>query len=115
MRSSGGLRLAELVADPGVLDELDRDELGDVLADLERLKAKIWTRLARPLGPENTAGVDAETDDRMLPVDEAAEILGVEPRWLYDRSDELPFAKKLAPRTLRFSERGLYRWLESRP
>lgn len=52
--------------------------------------------------------------DRLLTVKEAGEILGVEDRWLYDRSDALPFARKLAPRTLRFSERGLYRWLETR-
>lgn len=48
----------------------------------------------------------------MLNVDEAAELLGVGPRWLYDHSKDLPFARKLAPQTLRFSERELYRWLE---
>lgn len=103
--------LAELAADPSRLDDLPEEELADVVAELERLKAKAWTRLHRP--PADNG--DGASEDRMLDVDEAAELLAVEPRWLYDRSDELPFARKLAPRTLRFSERGIYRWLETRP
>lgn len=105
--------LAELVVSPERLDDLDRDELADVMAELERLKVRAWSRLHRPEEPEVHGGPD--TDDRMLDVNEAADILGVETRWLYDRSDDLPFARKLAPRTLRFSERGIYRWLETRP
>lgn len=61
------------------------------------------------------AGNGSGDGDRLLKVDEAAEILDVKKRWLYDRSDSLPFARKLAPRTLRFSEEGLYRWIETRP
>lgn len=105
--------LAELVAHPERLDDLEADELADVVAELERLKVRAWHRLHRPQAP--TDDTDDPDPDAMLTVDEAAEILGVETRWLYDRSDSLPFAKKLAPRTLRFSERGLYRWLETRP
>lgn len=107
--------LAELVADPARLDDLPEEELADVLAELERLRARVWSRLARPPESNGTGEGAPETGDRMLTVEEASEILGVEARWLYDRSDSLPFAKKLAPRTLRFSERGLYRWLDTRP
>lgn len=66
-------------------------------------------------GEPAPAPAEVENGDRLLKVDEAAEILGVKPRWLYDRSDSLPFAKKLAPRTLRFSEKGMRRWLKTRP
>lgn len=64
---------------------------------------------------ESRNGQPADEEDRLMKVDEAAEILGVKKRWLYDRSDSLPFAKKLAPRTLRFSEAGLREWIETRP
>lgn len=106
--------LAELAADPSRLDDLPEEELADVVAELERLKAKAWTRLHQPPAG-NGDGTSEPSEDRMLDVEEAAELLSVKPRWLYDRSDDLPFAKKLAPRTLRFSERGLYRWLDTRP
>lgn len=106
--------LAELADDPSRLESLTDDELADVVADLERLRARAWTRLHRT-DAENGDTSEAAPEDRMLDVDEAAEMLSVEPRWLYDRSDDLPFARKLAPRTLRFSERGIYRWLETRP
>lgn len=114
----------ELVVDPERLGALRSAELADLLAELERLKALVWAALTRPEdgGGNGVRASDAPSpppsdpaSDRLLKVDEAAAILGVEPRWLYDRSDQLPFARKLAPRTLRFSERGLYRWLERRP
>lgn len=68
----------------------------------------------KPLA-ESMNGHPADEEDRLIKVDEAAEILGVNKRWLYDRSDTLPFAKKLAPKTLRFSEVGLREWIETRP
>lgn len=105
--------LAEIAADPDRLDHVPDDELPDVLAALRELEARVWLRLRQPSAPNGVS--TAPEGDKLLKVDEAADILGVEPRWLYDRSDDLPFARKLAPRTLRFSERGLYRWLEPRP
>jgi len=107
--------LAELAADPDRIEELPQEDLPDVLSALEGIRARVWMRLSRPPAPARNGGPSEPEEDRMLRVEEAAEILDVEPRWLYDRSDDLPFARKLAPRTLRFSERGLYRWLETRP
>lgn len=77
---------------------------------VEELPVNPGVEVAQLLAEQRTE----EDRDRLLRVKEAAEILGVEVRWLYDRSDSLPFARKLAPRTLRFSERGLYRWMETR-
>jgi predicted DNA-binding transcriptional regulator AlpA len=52
--------------------------------------------------------------DRLLTVSEVAAILNVAPRWVYRRAGSLPFARKLSANTLRFSEAGLYRWIERR-
>jgi len=118
--------LATLLADPARAEALPPERLVEVLGDVERLRALLWTQLVT--GSTTRPGDSADSPvassdgygasrgpDRLLTVDEAAEILAVDARWLYDRSDSLPFAKKLAPRTLRFSERGLRRWLETRP
>lgn len=104
--------LAQIVADPEKLDRLSDDDLVDALADLEGLRARVWVRLLgrSEIEGDEEAYVEPERD-QMLNVEEASEIMGVTPRWLYDHSKDLPFTRKLAPRTLRFSECGLYQWL----
>jgi predicted DNA-binding transcriptional regulator AlpA len=52
--------------------------------------------------------------DKLLTVQEAADRLGVDRRWIYRHSENLPFVRRLSAGTLRFSERGLVRWQESR-
>lgn len=51
---------------------------------------------------------------RLLTVREAAPRLGVSARWLYRHAKTLPFAKRLADKTLRFDETGLTHWLGRR-
>ena len=48
--------------------------------------------------------------DHMLTAAELAERLSVSLRHVYDHADQWPFTKRFG-RTLRFSERGLERWL----
>ena len=52
--------------------------------------------------------------DRNLNVDEAAEMLGMKKSWLYRHSGRLPFTRRLSRRAIRFSEKGIRRWLETR-
>ena len=58
--------------------------------------------------------VVASLEDHLLTVDEAAGVLAVERTWLYRHADKLPFTRKLSAGTLRFSSKGLHRWLASR-
>lgn len=105
--------LAHIVGNPDSLERLPDDELAELLAALEGLKARIWLRLLRsPVEPADEPP-EPETD-RLLTVEEMAELLGVTTRYVYDHADDWPFKRKLSPRKLRFSERGLYRWLERR-
>jgi excisionase family DNA binding protein len=53
-----------------------------------------------------------EAVDRLLTVEEVAERLGATPKYVYRQAGRWPFRRKLGGRTLRFSERGLARWLE---
>jgi len=54
---------------------------------------------------------EPEQPDRLLTVTEVATRLGVSRRYVYGHADQYPFARRLGPKTLRFSERGLEKWL----
>jgi len=45
--------------------------------------------------------------DHLLHAEEAAKILCVSPDWLYRHASHLPFTRKLGPKMLRFSFRGV--------
>lgn len=82
------------------------------VANVYRLVAEELRSLAQ--GYQRAPVHAGAASDRLLTVAEAATILNVLPRWLYRRSQTLPFARHLGHRTLRFSEAGLRRWMEHR-
>jgi predicted DNA-binding transcriptional regulator AlpA len=51
-------------------------------------------------------------DDRLL-AEEASKVLQVSPDWLYRNSRKLPFTRRLGPKALRFSYRGIQTWIRS--
>ena len=53
-------------------------------------------------------------EERLLTVDEAAEILKTSTDWLYRHWKRLPFTVQLSPRQIRFSLRGIYRYIEEK-
>jgi len=55
----------------------------------------------------------ASAEETLLTVDKAAERLGVSKDWLFRRSRTLPFVVRLG-RHLRFSSRGIERYLRNR-
>lgn len=59
---------------------------------------------------------DGATPDAgdLLPASEAARRLGVSKDWLYRRTRELPFARKLSRKVVRYSAAGLSAYLEKR-
>lgn len=91
-----------------------REELPDLVAELARLDALARLRLVENEHNEPDPEPGIQPAERLIDVDAAAEMLGVDRRWLYDRSDRLPFVRRLGRRTLRFSEPGIVRWLETR-
>jgi len=52
--------------------------------------------------------------DRLLSAQEAATLMSMSEDWLYRNARKLPFTRKLGPKMLRFSQRGIIKWLESR-
>jgi predicted DNA-binding transcriptional regulator AlpA len=77
-------------------------------AQLDALAAKVAARL------QNGNGHPPQEQDKLLTADEAAQVLGVKPRWLYGHASTLPFTVRLPNRAVRFSERGIATWLAKR-
>ncbi len=53
-------------------------------------------------------------DDRLLTVSEAAEKLHTSKDWLYRHWKTLPFTVRLSPKQLRFSSKGIERYIEEK-
>jgi predicted DNA-binding transcriptional regulator AlpA len=52
------------------------------------------------------------TEDRLLTIDEAAVVLKTTKDYLYRHWKEFPFTVRLSPRQLRFSAKGIERYIE---
>lgn len=79
--------------------ELPADELPDFIGELEAAKAIAWARLMAPAAAE-------QTHDELVPVEVAAERLGVSRDYVYRHSEEYPFTRRQG-RKLLFSAQGI--------
>jgi predicted DNA-binding transcriptional regulator AlpA len=105
-----------LLADPSRALEIPAEDvptlLGRVAAEQARLAAVQTALVARMAEHTPERGDDA---DALLTVIEAARLIGMSPRWLYKNAHRLPFTRRVGPRALRFSRRGIARYLDKRP
>jgi excisionase family DNA binding protein len=101
-----------------IAEAIPPDEMADAIGELEAAKAQLYARLlnGRASSEAQSTGQHAKgtEPDRLLTVEEAAVLLGVTPRWLYRNADSLPFTRRLGARTLRFSEKGIQRYIANR-
>jgi excisionase family DNA binding protein len=102
--------LAGMIRDPAVADRVPRDAIPGLLSQLSAVQIALTARLLLPV-PESAHGQPVPAAERLLTVGEAAQLLGVRSRWLYRHHRQLPFARRLSRKALRFSESGLHRWL----
>jgi predicted DNA-binding transcriptional regulator AlpA len=89
-----------------MVSRMTDEDVVAVLGQVEILRAQMWLRI------RSAKIVDAKNGDRLLKVQEAASKLGVSKDWLYRHGSELPFAMKTSPQQLRFSEKGIERYIE---
>jgi len=85
------------------------EDIPDLLGEIERAKAILWSRLLTP--PVNGNGTSV--GDFNLTPDDVATRLGQTKRWVYRHGEDLG-GKRLGHRTLRFSEAGIRAYLASR-
>lgn len=93
--------------------DVSQEELPTLLARLAALQVALIARLPE-ISAQETGEKAMPLEDRLLTVEEAAEKLGVIPRWLYRNKGNLPFTRQLSRKKLRFSEAGLKKWIASR-
>ena len=106
--SADHIDLADLVEDPAKVATVPPTRLPALLSQLSAVQSAMAARLISADRDEPTS-----TEDTLLTVDQAAERLGVSKDWLFRRSRTLPFVVRLG-RHLRFSNRGIDRYLRSR-
>lgn len=105
--------LHDLIENPARVAELTREDAAQALAELKGLESGLLLRLVAETAKESApAPVTNNQPDRLIGVEEAAELLGTSAKWLYAHWQELPFAQKLGPKSLRFSANGIQRWIE---
>ncbi len=97
-----------------IVEECPPDALPDLLGELARAQAVATLRLFENGQTAKRPAPNMRPKGKLIDANAAAEILGTNVRWLYDRADELPFTRRLGPRTLRFDEAALRRWLDTR-
>jgi predicted DNA-binding transcriptional regulator AlpA len=88
---------------------LSVERLPQFLGSLARVAATAQQRLLLP-----SLSLPAEGEDRLLKAEEAATRLGTTRDYLYRNAGKLPFTVRLGPGQLRFSERGIQKFIRSR-
>ena len=109
--------LDQLAADPARAAEVPVEAVPAVLATLAGIQTALAARLAAAPAPAPPApAVPARRTDRLLTIREAASQLGMSTKALYHKAHALPFVVRLddESRALRFSERGLQRYIAER-
>ena len=100
-----------------------RERIAHRIADAEAMNATapvadILKLVHEELGHLSNGGTPrrAQEPEKLLTAQQVAETLNVTSRWVYDHASTLPFARRLGSKAVRFSSRGLEKYLaESRP
>jgi len=99
--------LAEIINNPEWLEQIPRESIPSLMLQVATLQNALAARLLE--SPEK-AEMDSPEPDTLLTAEQAAPRLNVTPHWLYRHWKQLPFARRLSRKTLRFSEIGLRKW-----
>ena len=103
------LHLSEVLRE---MDSLASAQLSALLAEVTALQSALLARLLTLRDFEDTT--HSKDDDRLLTVEEAAGRLGTSKDWLYRNAHKLPFTVHLGPRQLRFSSKGIEKYLRNK-
>jgi hypothetical protein len=106
--------LKALVASPDRIADLPDAEIRRLLVEITVLQSRLSSVAEAILVRVLPRDDKARTEDRLLQVDEAAALLGVDGRWIRRRARVLPFVRRLSGKAIRVSEEGLKRWVAGR-
>jgi predicted DNA-binding transcriptional regulator AlpA len=91
-------------------EEVPVEAIPAALGELARLQAELQLRLLAA-GREKGRPAAPPERDRLVTLNEAAEMLGVTVSWLRTHKESYPFFLRLTSKTHRFSEAGIRKWL----
>ena len=91
----------------GLVTSLPREDLPELIGELERIKAAAWSAL---MAPQNGNGRGPE-GDRLLDAGQAAQKLGISKDALYRHN--YPFSLRIGGKR-RFSQLGIERYIKQR-
>lgn len=93
------------------LVQLSLEALLNLRVGVQHILADIDDAVARQSRPRQEQSAER---DRLLSPEEAAGQFSVTRRWLLDHADDVPGSRRLSRKVIRFSERGLSRYLNGR-
>ena len=108
--------LDAIASDPEVVAELPPEATVALLARCARVQSALIERQLTGLLIDRNGAAASHTDadgDRLLTIEQAAQRTGLSRGALYRRKD-LPFRVQVGPATVRFSSRGIDKWIISR-
>lgn len=95
------------------IEQAPPDDLPTMLGQLEEARARVWMRLNRPTSAPALAA-EPSGPDSLVDIEEAAKLLKISKSWIYKNSATLPFIVRPNGRSLRFSTRGIAKFLQQR-
>jgi len=101
--------LDDLVADPSRVEDLSGDECQNMLIKLVSIQPLLLGRIIS----DNKSG-NTPQEDTLLTVEQAAKRLNCSKDWLYRNAPKLPFTKRISPHQLRFSSKGVEKYIRNR-
>ena len=99
--------LDELIADSSRARALSPEEAIGLLSRIASIQPVLWAVAYSGKVENEPAG------DRLLKVGEVADRLNCDPDWVYRNTDKLPFTRRLSSKQLRFSEKGLEKYIKN--
>jgi predicted DNA-binding transcriptional regulator AlpA len=102
--------LDDLTLDPSLAKFLSPEEAVEMLSQLGVVQGIL---LIQALSGRENEKQDAK--DRLLNVKEVADRLDYSPDWVYRNANKLPFTRRLSSNQLRFSEKGLEKYIKNLP
>jgi len=101
--------LDDLVADPSRVEDLSGGECQNLLIKLTSIQPLL---LGRMVSDNNNANIPPE--DTLLKVEQAAKRLNCSKDWLYRNASKFPFTRRISPRQLRFSDKGITKHIRNK-
>ena len=104
-----GSTLVDLINDPSLAKTFNSEQAIDLLSGIASIQP-ILLAVAYSGKVENKP-----TGDSLLSVGAVASRLDCDPDWVYRNTDKLPFTRRLSSKQLRFSEKGLEKYIRNLP